>query len=750
MNLIKKVAIYFAVLFLMACSSQAISASNPQATPSITAVPSKTSIPTVTATPTSTPVFNYPASWDPVFETLTPIATPQQPQNGFHLKEWSESDAIALIKTMDKYARDYDIPGPSSSRGYYIGMQSPIEILLKETLLHFPNSPNAELYKWHLALVQATLGKHDSDEWMVAKVEQALQSGAYTPETLDEYVSQYGFSVAENRENRNVCGDNKPAWVQQISIASRKKWDGLFIVICQSNDNAYKVHLLDSRWYFDHGYSTLSDIDDFNANNLDEIVVKLGSHSGTMCGYMVKFFEWRDGQFVDLTQGKVRLPSCGTDWKVTSDTIQIVPGFKGEIPMEFSWNGKFYEFSGIYGVSSIWERWKYLNDARSRAYLAIENYGYDEEADLLKEIIATSQSLNKGSAYPDYLRYRLGVVYALQSKHEEAVKEFEELELHPFDSTHSLSPRVARLFLDIYKDDASLYRACLSANRLLEGVVPYLSGALLVQQGVLLDWSDFGAMPLCDLEDAFHISANSWSIEGNLLQRLDQNGVEINSFYKTDINSDGNDEWFVKLDGGFWVLAYKQGDGYNFQRLPELYGGLPKIDEVLTFRGEKHNSTFLFIRSDRDWWAYKVEDDFKISLLDWWLGADRFEVQAEDGIPVLQLSPTTLPSWVYPWEGYRWDSESSQFKPDLLEYELFVRKDFSRSVEVSQRVYDIVSNDKTGRLHSEYDRIYYLTALSSELAGDVETAAGIYWQLWRDFPGSPYALMAKEKLEFVP
>lgn len=40
----------------------------------------------------------------------------------------------------------------------------------------------------------------------------------------------------------------------------------------------------------------------------------------------------------------------------------------------------------------------------------------------------------------------------------------------------------------------------------------------------------------------------------------------------------------------------------------------------------------------------------------------------------------------------------------------------------------------------------YLLALAYELSGDEAQAVQIYWQLWYDSPGSPYALLARAKL----
>jgi len=85
----------------------------------------------------------------------------------------------------------------------------------------------------------------------------------------------------------------------------------------------------------------------------------------------------------------------------------------------------------------------------------------------------------------------------------------------------------------------------------------------------------------------------------------------------------------------------------------------------------------------------------------------------------------------------------------LLEYKLFVEQD-------RQAVADIVTETQPlfsrWSQHADFpqwdiDRYYYLAALACELSGDEQKAVQIYWQLWHDYPGGAYALMARDKLE---
>ncbi len=51
--------------------------------------------------------------------------------------------------------------------------------------------------------------------------------------------------------------------------------------------------------------------------------------------------------------------------------------------------------------------------------------------------------------------------------------------------------------------------------------------------------------------------------------------------------------------------------------------------------------------------------------------------------------------------------------------------------------------------HEDFSRprLYYLLGLAHELVGDDQNAVMAYWQLWRDYPDSPYVLLVRAKLE---
>ena len=103
-----------------------------------------------------------------------------------------------------------------------------------------------------------------------------------------------------------------------------------------------------------------------------------------------------------------------------------------------------------------------------------------------------------------------------------------------------------------------------------------------------------------------------------------------------------------------------------------------------------------------------------------------------------------------PWGGYRWDSARREFREDLIEYYLFIEHSPEKAVEIANVIMPLLLDWRDlDSVAWALPRYFYLCGLSYELAGDDQSAAKIYWQLWHDFPESQYALMTKYKLETV-
>lgn len=86
----------------------------------------------------------------------------------------------------------------------------------------------------------------------------------------------------------------------------------------------------------------------------------------------------------------------------------------------------------------------------------------------------------------------------------------------------------------------------------------------------------------------------------------------------------------------------------------------------------------------------------------------------------------------------------TQIEKDLFEGGNLVRAKASLNELLAKNLFDSSDLDLV-RAH-----LIYLLALTHELSGGEETAVTLYWQLWHDYPSSPYALNASRKLERLP
>src|SRR4030095_4268378 len=100
----------------------------------------------------------------------------------------------------------------------------------------------------------------------------------------------------------------------------------------------------------------------------------------------------------------------------------------------------------------------------------------------------------------------------------------------------------------------------------------------------------------------------------------------------------------------------------------------------------------------------------------------------------------------HPWAGYRWDANENEFKDDLLEYDLFILHDPNEALKIANQL--LLSLDEWPKDYESYlfPYTYYVVGLTYELSGDQQKAAQVYWEIWHDFPASPFAVLAKYKL----
>jgi hypothetical protein len=109
---------------------------------------------------------------------------------------------------------------------------------------------------------------------------------------------------------------------------------------------------------------------------------------------------------------------------------------------------------------------------------------------------------------------------------------------------------------------------------------------------------------------------------------------------------------------------------------------------------------------------------------------------------------SVLSDYMRPWVVYRWDVQADRIQEvdRLAEMILTDRNPAAALPILQQTLADLNSVAEP----VDVDRYTCLLGLAYELSGDAPHAVQTYLQLWRDYPGSPYALIARAKLEPIP
>lgn len=703
--------------------------------------------------------------------TPTPIATPSN-NTSFRLRDFSEDDFIGHLNELQVYSyQNYPPYSDWWSDGMFGSSQKTSALVIQEYLYRYPVSPNAERLKWQLAFIDALVfnyvgylgGNIYNEVWVVAQLENSLNQNQISPENLEELLDQYWLDVDYYQPVDNLFGNGETSWFYVIrpqvweheetyeKSPNFFQYGGLFVVVRKIEEGGYKAYLLENSLSFVNGASSLFEISDFNQNGFVEIALNIGYHAGSMCGGNFKVFEWKDNAFIDLTHGAIKIYDCSDRHEymfAESKPSIMVKRFFTKIPSIYVWNGSYYEFSG-YESTSLTEQW-------FAAYLDHRMF-YEGEATAIEAILSSDQLDGLSFAHGDFLRFRLGLVYALALKPSQAKRVFRDLADNPLDISRSIYSEYAENFLKYYSGDHDLFHACEKNSEFQKDLQRGQESEDVF--GVSFDpQSGFGpGLLVCRSSDVLRMLVGKIPVTvKDVPNALQENGVELSFAENLDINLDGSlDELLIIVDDDLYVVFRGR-----------LYYDILKIDSFWNFT---NSISYSNIRFDIGYWTgiqnpvlvISTEEELSIISIgenyhSTWLSSaydvENVLISSQDSPAQFQVFYRTPRSenddYYAAWEGYRWDSARHMFRDDLLEYTLFVERNPSKAVEIADAILPVLINwRELGYATWWLPRYFYICGLSYELAGDTQKAAEIYWQLWRNFPESQYAILAKNKLE---
>jgi hypothetical protein len=747
----------------------------------VTAIPTVTIVPTNITVPTSTDLpepsatatllqlekdFIIPTRQSELVNTPTPIATPDAASTEVRLRDLSEQDFIELIFEMNRYSyENHAAHGDWWTDGQFISSQEPVALAIQEYLYRFPESPHAERLRWQLAFIHSIgypydplPGNNYDAEWLVGKLQDALDQGTASPDRLENVLDKFWFDVTYVQPIENLFADGTTGilyaiapqvWAEDeenLKSPDFFQYGALFIVVRELEAAKFQIIPLKNAWNFSFSESWIHEISDHNQNGVPEVALYIGAHSGTMCGGNLLIYEWNTDTFVELTWGNISRGDCGETIEYTeidgAPTVVRYAYMPARIE-QYIWDGEYYTFAG-YESDSLINRWWSTGGS------------FREESEAIEALLAVEDAAKLSPAHIDFLRYRLGIVHALSSKPVQSKNVLQDLVNDPRDETRTIYSDLAGNFLQYYSDDKTLLLACKHSREMLDSVNdPSQNEEELL--GIPFDFVFGSGLLRCFDQDVLELLITKIPVTvEDVPAELRKYGIDLQIAEERDIDLDGIlDEWLIAFDNIVYVLA-PTGDHYESVILGDFWYDEDAYQyasvEIDIERWVGIDDPILTIRTDQELSIHRIGNDYHSTELN-------FEFDVKDVIFSSQNTPpeyqvfTRKPGpdeefYGVPWSGYRWDPVHQEFRGDLIEYTLFIEHNPEKAFEIAEGVAPLLMDwREVESVEYWLPRYFYLCGLSYELSGDAQKAAEMYWQIWHDFPGSHYALMARYKLE---
>jgi len=147
-----------------------------------------------------------------------------------------------------------------------------------------------------------------------------------------------------------------------------------------------------------------------------------------------------------------------------------------------------------------------------------------EEAMQLEEILSLENKEGLSKAQVDFLRFRLGIVYALVSETSQANDHPSGFSRKPMDTSRTIYSNFAKNFLRYYTGDENLYLACEKSRKIFDDTDYLLAGSeQILFWELLLTLGHFWARVVrCFSSDVFKLLINKmlFSIEIYLMNYI--------------------------------------------------------------------------------------------------------------------------------------------------------------------------------------------------------------------------------------
>jgi hypothetical protein len=742
-----------------------------------------TRTPTGTSTSTSTPsvisAVPFPiriTPFDYLLDTATPVAPPDQPLAQYSLKNWTEHDALNLIRWMDEYSTAsyvYDSSSRFDNFGFW-DAQWPVLLAGNEFLSQYKNSPDEIDVRWRMALSDAFMANPESDAWISNEIEKGFNDGTIRADNLDTVLTPYGFQIDSLVTNPLVhgfeCGrGDTPLFIPELFdnakvqiLIIRAIGHATGLVVARKEDSQGQTQIIPIKSVsmaigLDECQMVLAQ--DLTGDGIPEIAIaEIGIGPSILMG-QVDFYQLRKGRFINILAGIPLAIESASNIEINNEPDGSTSLVVTDIPLWFEesrpekiiykWDGQnFYEASRTFPFP-INE-----NDIFNAAIeTALKDGQYAEVANQLSDKTFTEGLENRtGPAQADYLTFELAFSQALMLKADKARETFQTLITAPAHPELSAIPGAARKFLEVYHTENDIIQGCIVAQF-------YYNSQSETNLSI-----GIGGRPLtlCDPGTVFStfFKKISPTLPEDLPAALKPLGIRLVYSAKLDINGDGKSDWlgipdyqsytsnylwfFISKGSGFqitnsYIGVYKNSASFHLQ--PILLPG----DDLQSLLFQENDHLYI-LRLEANGNEFNVVSPLSSSYI------QTYEtVQEGASLSLIITHNPTNASHIYPFrEIFHWDAGTKKFNHNDYVEQTLLSGSNSQSVtsEIFKTLYQLVPQIKdVNNRTEESTRYQYLLGLAYQWTGDTEKAAGIYYTLWHSQPDSPYAVMAREKLK---
>jgi hypothetical protein len=676
--------------------------------PGITAITTFTSQPTIPPTSTSTITLTPRPTWtlrpsatatntatpSPTYtQTLIPTITnaiPARVNTFYSLKSWGLSEQE---RTIEQLKADTILLGTDDSFRTLAYAEG-------EAGLRFPDAINAINWRWDRAYNLIRVGDPQGLSLYADLFQSAISTGQVRVTDLTQWFSQYETRLTLITSSlAPQPGELTRTLIEIIGEGSAYLW-----LIETPSD--VKVYPLMNDIDYGQSHENAYLYADLTADSSPDLVIYRNTSPGSTQLIIPKIFDlavepplelpFQEQVPTDLglepvAEAEVISGTTGLDH--LQFTNSLLPACPTDVTQNYSWDGTFFKPSDLqYETRPLIGMAEYCELVLETATNSWDPGAAINVALPMLEVWPPEKDI-QGKPYPpdarDELRYRLGILYALNGQSSPAIEYLSGIVTQPSVPDSSwIGP--AQKFLDAYQVPQDLFIAC--------------------QQALY-----------CNLRDAFRtmVATSGLDEPGQVSSYLQENGVTIRSRGVFDFDQDGEDEhWLIiqpkpgsKLE--FWIISeFLEGVQAVFVQVIEGTESLPYYHEpagtipVVQFELQKG---FIFKRLVDTFEPYiewvDVEYARPTAILDGYTKAVNALMAGEDPKVIQQNLLQLL--------------NSPRFKGDCIAFRIC-------------------------------DQFHYTLGFVYDLNGEDGNAVDQYMWVWRNYPQSPYTKLARLKLDYFP